>query len=121
MEAHAALALGPPSTWDAIAGYYGSAGEPFTDQLRLLENHAAKNPTAGEAHFLLGYLYQGMGYQKEAQKLFSEASRLSPRDEIAKRMAGQQSGEATPAPTATPATKEVPPYPTPALSKQPQR
>ena len=96
IEAHVALALAPASNWNTMVGYYGGLNEPFTTQLRSLETYAAQNPTAAEAQFLLGYLYQAMGYPEQAKTRFAEAARLVPKDEMATKMAApMQTGQPT--------------------------
>src|SRR5262249_26540239 len=99
IEAHAALALGKASNWNTMIDYYGGVAEPFTSQLRSLEAYAGQNPTAGEARFMLGYLYQVMGHPDLAKNQFAEAARLVPRDEMARKMGGLPS---TPAPPPAP-------------------
>lgn len=116
MEAHAALALGPASNWDTIVGYYGGANEPFTTQLRSLERYASQNPTAGEANFLLGYLYQGMGFSDQAKTQFAKAAMLAPKDELARKLGGV--GTTPPLPIVKPEPKPVPPSPKPAPPKR---
>jgi len=113
IEAHAALALGPASNWDTIAGYYGGANEPFTTQLRNLERHSAQNPSAGDAQFLLGYLYQSTGYPEEAKAKFAESARLVPADQLASKLGGVTNAGSTAPPLVKPAPRGVPPVPTP--------
>jgi len=113
IEAHAALALGSASNWDTIAGYYGGANEPFTTQLRSLERYSAQNPAAGDAHFLLGYLYQGMGYPEQAKSRFVESAKLVPADQMASKLGGLTNASSTAPPVITPAPRPVPPNPTP--------
>jgi hypothetical protein len=119
IEAHAALALGPASNWNTIAGYYGGPNEPFTTQLRSLEQYSAQNPTAADAQFLLGYLYQGMGYPEQSKTRFAEAARLVPADQMASRMGGLTSTGVNAPPVIKPAPSAVPPNPTPATSNAP--
>jgi len=118
IEAHAALALGPASNWDAIVAYYGGVNEQFTTQLRSLERFSSEKPQAAEAQFLLGYLYQGMGYAEQSKSRFAEAARLAPKDELANKLAGLTSAGATATPiNSTPAAPTTPINSPPAAPK----
>ena len=103
-----------------MVGYYGNVSEPFTNQLRSLEQYATQNPSAGEAYFLLGYLYQGMGYSEQAQKQFAKAADLSPRDGLANSLAGKSNAGETTAPVVKPTPRTVPPNPKPVVVPQPR-
>ncbi len=82
MEAHAATALGPVSDWATLYSYYGDM-PTYTRQLNALEEYVTKNPSAPEAHFVLGYHYMMMGHPKEARIQFAKVVALAPRDQAA--------------------------------------
>lgn len=98
MEAHAAASLGPVSDWANLFAYYGDAS-PYTKQLRALEDYVGKNPSAPEAHFLLGYHYMMSGNPKEAKAQFTQVVTQAPRDQLAanllKKLDGGQNAPAT--------------------------
>ncbi len=105
IQAHAALALGPPADWATLFGYYGELA-PYTKQLRALEKYSDDNSKAPEAHFLLGYHYLMTGYKAPALKEFSEVVKLAPQDKLAAELVKQLGGDVKPA--------ETPPPPKPA-------
>jgi len=87
-EAHAALALGPPSTWNDLFAYYGNA-ETYTQQLRKLENTVSTVPKSGAGQFLLGYHYLMTGATAEAKEHFALAAKLTPNDKLAQHILKQ--------------------------------
>lgn len=82
MEAHAVTSLGQPPDWAKLYGFYGSV-TPFTEQLRALEKFVAKNPTAPEGRFLLGFQYMMEGHRDAAKGEFLQAVKLAPKDKLA--------------------------------------
>jgi hypothetical protein len=85
MEAHAALALGPPIDWPTLYSYYENV-DTYTNQLRALEKFVQDNPKAPEGHFLLGYQFVMMGHKDAAKKQLDQAVTLAPRDKLAQRI-----------------------------------
>ncbi len=102
-QAHFALALGPPTDWASIFGYYGDVAT-YTKQLRALEKYSGDNPQSVEGHFLLGYHYLITGYTKPALKELQEVVKLAPNDKLTAALVKKYGGDATPAqPPAPPA------------------
>jgi hypothetical protein len=87
-EAHAALALGPPSDWSSLYGYYNDAGR-YTEQLRKLEKTVTDVPTSAPGHFLLGYHYLMTGAKGEAKEHIAQAAKLTPNDKLAQHILKQ--------------------------------
>lgn len=85
MEAHAALALGPPIDWPTLYSYYENV-DTYTNQLRALEKFVQDNPKAPEGHFLLGYHFVMTGHKDAAKKQLDAAIALVPRDRLAQNM-----------------------------------
>ncbi len=107
-QAHFALALGPPTDWASIFGYYGDA-DTYTKQLRALEKYSSDNPQSVEGHFLLGYHYLMTGYTKPALKELQEVVKLAPSDKLTAALVKKYGGEAAPA--------AAPPPPAPGAAK----
>jgi hypothetical protein len=82
MEAHAALAMGPPADWPTIFGYYGDANT-FKTQLDALASFIQEHPKAADARFVLAYLDLAMGHKDAARDQFERVAELVPRDRIA--------------------------------------
>ncbi len=80
-EAHAALAYGPPASWETLYNYYGNDAT-YTEQLRALEKYSHDNPTAADARFLRAYQYFMTGHQTEAVDQLKEANKLAPQDRL---------------------------------------
>ena len=94
IEAHAAIALGRVSGWSTIFAYYGDE-KPYTNQFRQLEKYVRENPKSPEAQFLLGYHDVLTGNKQAAVKHLTAAVELTPKDDIAKQLLKQQTGDAT--------------------------
>jgi protein involved in temperature-dependent protein secretion len=88
MEAHAALALGPPIDWSTLYAYYDNA-ETYTDQLRALEAFVRSNPKKAEGPFLLGYHYIMIGSKDYAKKQLTAALAMTPTDKLAEKLVEQ--------------------------------
>jgi Flp pilus assembly protein TadD len=82
VEAHAALAFGPPADWATLYAYYGDDAT-YTNQLRALEKYSHDNPTAADARFLRAYQYLMMGHTPQALDQLREAVKLTPNDKLA--------------------------------------
>ena len=85
IEAHAALALGPPIDWPTLYAYYGNA-DTYTAQLRALEGFVRDKPKAAEGHFLLGYHYIVIGSTDAAKQELAKAVAETPKDQLAERL-----------------------------------
>ena len=95
MEAHAVAALGKVPDWATLFGFYGAV-EPYTEQLRKLEQFTRDNPKAAEAKFLLGFQYMMEGHRESAQKQFTEALTLAPTDRLAAKLLTDVGGTVPP-------------------------
>jgi tetratricopeptide (TPR) repeat protein len=114
IEAHAALAFGPPSDWRSLVEYYSDA-EAYTKQLRAMEKYVGEHKTAAEGHFLSAYHYLMVGGRDEAKAQMAEAARLTPKDKLAAHVLKQlQAGQPV-----TPPVME-PPKPEPAKLEPPK-
>jgi len=92
-RAHAALALGPPSDWNSLYGYYNDVAK-YTGQLRRLEKTVAAAPNSAYGQFLLGYHYLMIGAKDNAKTKFARAVQLTPDDRLARYILKQlQTGE----------------------------
>jgi tetratricopeptide (TPR) repeat protein len=108
IEAHAALAFGPPSDWPALAEHYADAAA-YTKQLRALEAYTGEHKSAADAHFLSAYHYLMIGGREDAKTQMALAVKLTPKDPLAAHVLKQlESG----APVTPP--KPEPPKPQPA-------
>lgn len=91
IEAHAVLAFGKASDWNALYAYYNDA-DKYTKQLRTLEEHVKAHPTSAEGHFLLGFQYLMIGAKGDAKKHMAEAAKLTPKDKLAAQLLEQLGG-----------------------------
>ena len=82
MEARGLAAMGYIPDWATVYRFYGHA-QPYTDQLRALENFAHDYPTALEGRFLLGFQYLTTGYKDAAKHEFLTALKVTPQDQLA--------------------------------------
>jgi tetratricopeptide (TPR) repeat protein len=93
-RAHAALALGPPSDWPGLYGYYNDVAK-YSAQLRKLEKTVADAHNSAPSRFLLGYHYLMIGAQVNAKHEFSAVGQLTPDDKLAEHILTQlQAGQA---------------------------
>jgi hypothetical protein len=123
-EAHAALALGAPSSWADIYGYYND-NDKYTQQLRKLEKTVATVPNSAPGHFLLGYHYLMTGAKAEAKEHFSLAAKLTPNDKLAQHIVKQLDAGDAVAPPELPkppvkGAAPTPPTPSPPETSQGQ-
>lgn len=93
IEAHAAIALGRVSDWPTLYSYYGEE-KTYSNQFRELEKHVRDNPQSPEARFLLGYHDVLTGNKEAAKMNLTAAVELTPKDEIAKQLLQQVTGDA---------------------------
>ncbi len=82
---YAVLSAGPGWDWTTMISLYPVA-EPYTKQLRALEEFAKANPKSADAYFLLGYHYQTCGHADNAAKQFKLAQALLPDDKLLKQL-----------------------------------
>ena len=82
---YAILSAGPGWDWTTMISLYPDI-EPYTDQLRGLEEFTKANPNSPDAHFLLGYHYQTCGHNDNAAKQFKSAQALLPEDKLLKQL-----------------------------------
>ncbi len=101
-EAHAALALGAPSDWNNLFGYYRDAAK-YTEQLRKLEKTVSDVPNSAPGHFLLAYHYLMTGAKDEAKSHFAQAAKLTPNDKLAAHILKELEGGETVKPPELPA------------------
>ena len=102
-QAHAALAMGPPTNWDTLYNYYGDTA-PYTTQLRELEKYVKEKPSAPEGHFLLAYQYLMTGFTKQAVNELREVAKLAPNDRLTAELIKKYSGDSTTDSLPTPPT-----------------
>lgn len=133
---HSVLAVGPGWDWTTMSSLYPDPAI-YTEQLQTLENYAASNPRAADAHFLLAY-HDMIGNQKgAAARELRTVTALMPNDRLARELLTMVQGppqqaqldpNAVPAPGSDPfapvsnppatATNDVPPAPdVPAVDK----
>jgi hypothetical protein len=88
IEAHFALAYGPPSDWPSLYSYYNDA-DKYTVQLRKLEKAVTDSPESAPGQFLLAYHYLMTGAKAEAKTHFAKAAKLAPNDKLAQHILDQ--------------------------------
>ena len=98
------LAAGPGWDWTTMISLYPGA-DPYTKQLRALEEFAKANPKSADAHFLLGYHYQTCNYADNAAKQFKLAQAQLPDDKLLKQLVAMT------APTDASKQAQTPPAP----------
>lgn len=82
---YAVLAAGPGWDWTTMISLYPGV-DPYTKQLRALEDFAKANPQSADAKFLLGYHYQTCGHNESASKQYKLAQNLLPDDKLIKQL-----------------------------------
>lgn len=82
---YAVLSAGPGWDWTTMISLYPGV-EPYTKQLRTLEDFAKANPKSADAKFLLGYHYQTCGHNDSAAKQYKLAQALLPDDKLLKQL-----------------------------------
>ena len=98
-EAHAALALGPPSDWNNLYSYYNDAAK-YTEQLRKLEKTVADVPDSRPDISCWPITILMTGAKPEAKAHFAQAAKLTPNDKLAQHILDQfQSNNAIVPPT----------------------
>ncbi|HEV3004523.1 MAG TPA: tetratricopeptide repeat protein [Pirellulales bacterium] len=88
---HSVLAVGPGWDWTTMSGFYASP-EPYTAQLRALENYVELNPDKADGQFLLAYHYMTAGHTQEAAALLQQVAQLVPTDRLAADLLRMTSG-----------------------------
>lgn len=82
---YAILAAGPGWDWTTMISLYPGI-DPYTEQLRALEQFTKANPQSPDANFLLAYHYQTCGHTDNAAKFFKQAQALLPDDKLLKQL-----------------------------------
>jgi hypothetical protein len=118
VESHAVMSLGKLPDWNLLYAFYGSV-EPYTTELRTLEQYARSRPNSAEARFLLGFHYMMTGHANEAKGELLAALKLAPRDRLAAKLLTEAGGEVPP--EIAKQLAELPPIvpPNPTLPKPP--
>ena len=111
--AYAVLSVGPGWDWATLAGLYPDINV-YTAQLRMLEQYRNDNPTAPDAHFLLGYHYMTCGHLDAAIGELRDVVRLNSRDQLSAQLLTaltqqQNPGDVKPSLSGTPTTIHPPP------------
>lgn len=75
------LSIQPGMDWTTLSSLYGDVNK-YTTQLRALESDRDNNPNNPADHFLLGYLYQSMGYKDQALAELAQVVKLQPNDTL---------------------------------------
>ena len=86
VEARAAAATGPLTTWQTLLDYYAFNVARYRNQLQALEQYVRDYPSASPGHFLLGYEYLIAGQTERGQDQLAIALVLDPLDLVAKRL-----------------------------------
>jgi hypothetical protein len=82
---YAVLSIGPGFDWNTVAALYPDP-DTYGKQLHALEDAVRADPKDSALHFLLGYHYMVLDERQAALEEFKEASRLSGKDEVSKRI-----------------------------------
>lgn len=105
---YAILSAGPGWDWTTMISLYPGV-EPYTKQLRALEEFAKANPKSADAHFLLGYHYQTCTHADNAAKQFKLAQTLLPDDKLLKQLVAMTAPPDASKQAETPEPPAVPP------------
>jgi tetratricopeptide (TPR) repeat protein len=104
---YAVLSAGPGWDWTTMMSLYPGV-DPYTKQLRDLEEFVKANPRSADGHFLIAYHYQTMGHPDSAARQFQEALALLPNDKLLKQLVAMtkpETSKETAAPTPPPAAQ----------------
>lgn len=104
---YAVLSSGPGWDWTTMISLYPGV-DPYTQQLRALEEFAKANPKSADAHFLLGYHYMTCNHPDNASAQFKAALALLPDDKLLTQLVAmtapaKSSDSKSPAPAPAPA------------------
>jgi tetratricopeptide (TPR) repeat protein len=110
---YAILSAGPGWDWTTMISLYPGL-DPYTAQLRALEEFVKANPQSADGHFLVAYHYQTMNHPDAAAKQFREALALLPDDKLLKQLVAM-----TTPPKETPTTPAPPTPPRVTPSEKP--
>jgi tetratricopeptide (TPR) repeat protein len=107
----AVLAVGPGWNWPTLIGFYPSV-DVYTQQLRTLEDYAARNPGSAAARLVLGYQYLTAGHTDAALTQFKRVVALQPKDTLTARLVQRLDTTSPPAGNAAEAQRQAqPPQP----------
>jgi tetratricopeptide (TPR) repeat protein len=77
----AALAAGPGWDWNTLSSFYESA-QPYTEQLRALEQSVREHPKDAAGHFVLAYHYLVLDDRAAALDQLREVVKLKPNEKV---------------------------------------
>jgi predicted negative regulator of RcsB-dependent stress response len=111
---YSVLSVGPGWDWTTLSGMYGDDVEPYTRQLRALEDYARQHPESPDAPFVLAYHYTTCGHNEVAAKELRLVIKLLPNDQLAPQLlkmvdASSTGTEAQPPPADLGAKPALPP------------
>ncbi|MGO9597124.1 MAG: tetratricopeptide repeat protein [Isosphaeraceae bacterium] len=120
---YAVLSVGPGWDWTTMIGLYPGI-DPYTAQLRALEDYCRSNPNSTSARFVLAYHYLTQGNTEAGVSVLKQIVALRPDDTLSAKLLRQLDAPASDAaPAASPATSApaaVPAASAPAESTPPQ-
>jgi tetratricopeptide (TPR) repeat protein len=110
---YAVLSVGPGWDWATMIGLYPSI-DPYTQQLRALEDYCRAHTNSAAALFVLGYHYLTQGHTETAVGVLKQVVALKPQDTLSASLVkqlDQPAGAAATPPTASaaPPPQSVPP------------
>ena len=89
---YAVLSAGPGWDWTTLISLYPDV-DPYTQQLRALEQYRTQNPTDPSSRFVLAYLYSSQGSAEAAAREYAELNKLLPNDPLIVRLGRTVTGE----------------------------
>ena len=108
---YAVLSVGPGWDWTTMISLYPGP-EPYTAQLRALENFCKANPSSAAGRFVLAYHYLTEGYTDVAADTYKQVVKLMPSDTLSAKLLRQlepSTEEAAPASGPAPVTADTAP------------
>jgi tetratricopeptide (TPR) repeat protein len=104
---YAVLSVGPGWDWTTLIGLYPGI-EPYTTQLRTLEDYCRAHPDSAQAYFVLAYHYLTQGHTDTAVNVLRRVVALQPKDALSAKLLRQlDPSQDKPSPGAT--TPSAPP------------
>ncbi len=83
---YAVLSNGPGWDWTTLISLYPDV-EPYTAQVRALEDFVRGHPDSAAAHFVLAYNYMAQGHTDAAVGQFQKVAALQPNDKLSAQLA----------------------------------
>jgi hypothetical protein len=105
---YAVLSNGPGWDWTTLMSLYPSV-DPYTNQLRVLEDYTRSHPDSAAGHFVLAYHYLTQGHLDVAVAQLKKVAALQPADKLAPQLLHQLTQPNTGAPDAAAAAGAAPP------------